>query len=957
MKKFWSTLIISMVIAFPIFAQLTPSDSTITGTITGNPVLNKNKVYLLKGFVYVDSLASITIPAGTLVLGEKSTQGSLIIKRGGKIFANGTAQEPVIFTSQQPAGLRARGDWGGVVICGAAPNNQGNFLVEGNIAVYAGGNNAHDNSGVMRYCRIEFPGIAYTPNNEINGLTLAAVGDATVIEHIQVSYSGDDSYEWFGGTVNCKWLIAYKGLDDDFDTDFGYSGKVQFAFSYRDPEIADVSKSESFESDNDGSGSLNIPRTSVVFSNMTCIGPKRHSTDVSGSDFNDLFYYGVQIRRSSRMNLFNSVITGFDEGGIIFDGSTVLADTANFQFKNNTWAGNTNWVGVTSGSVTPYVNYLTSRGNVSLPEPNDVLFKAPFNSTSPVLIPQAGSQLLGTASFTDSKLQDPFFTAVTYRGAFSGDGNQRWDIGWANYDPQGIIYRNPDLVWSSIINLTDPNNFTVSVVIGRGVGATDGIDASFGEANLPPMPPSGVDLRLAVTGGTVSTDIRSSATTSSVITYTLQMQNAKTLNWDPNQLGAGKFTLHDPLGVIADLDMKSASSLDVTSHASMQILVDTKFNSTLVVGNQWNLISFPGIHPNSMSVDTLYRGRDLVTPVYQYTTSGYIPVTTLVPGQGYWMYHNGIKTYTWNGTVQSGVLYPKLNYAAKNNISLPSGWSIIGGYDYPADINFLRTMPEGKRSGLVFKYIPGGGYSSVGTLDPGLGHWVELSGAATLYVPGPFSGTLGKNPADELIKSDWGKIFITDAQGQHYTLYVANTPTDLKMFNLPPLPPAGLFDVRFGSQRFVEDLSNQQTIDMTGIVYPVKISVEGLNLKLEDVLNGSVIKTLVKDGSSYTITNENVNVLKITSEQVVPTEYSLEQNYPNPFNPSTTIKFSIPEAGFVRLTIYNALGQKVTELVNSNLDAGKHSYNWDASGVASGLYFYELNTNNFNSVKKMMLMK
>ncbi len=970
MKKFWSIMFLMAAIALPSFAQLTPSDSTISGHITTNPVLDKNKTYLLQGFVYVDSLASLTIPAGTLILGETSTQGSLIIKRGGKLFANGTATEPIVFTSQQPAGSRSRGDWGGIVICGSASNNRpgGDFLVEGNIAVNAGGGltpNDADNSGILRYVRIEFPGIPFTPNNEINGLTLAAVGNGTVIEHIQVSYSGDDGYEFFGGTVNCKYLIAYNTYDDDFDTDFGYTGKIQFGVVYRDPNLADVSNSEAFETDNDGSGTTAAPRTEPVLSNITAIGPKRVSTDVSGTNFNALFFHGIHHRRSSRHNLFNSVVTGFDEGGIFLDGATVQGDTANFSYRNNTFAG-------VSTLITPttYNAWFTSYGNNSFTEPNDILLKAPFNQTSPVLIPQPGSPLLGTASFTGNKISDAFFTVVTYRGAFSGNGAERWDIGWANYDPQGITYKNANISWTSLINLTSGNGATKSVIIGRGNGATDGVDASFGEADLPAVPPAGVvDLRSDIPTGseTVAIDIRSNATTSSLITYTLLIQagspsgSAQVLNWDPNGLGAGQFTLKDGVGggVFTDKNMKTVSSQVVTGLTSVIIEVNTKFSQTLVVGTDWNLVSFPGFHPNSMHKDTLYRRRDLTTNVFKYATStGYVGVTDLVPGEGYWMFHtSGSGTYNWNGTVQSGVLYPQLNYAPRKAYLAEAGWSMIGGYEYNADVNFIRTMPENKKTGLVFKYVPGSGYVSTSTLAPGLGHWVELTGAAYIYIPGSFAGTLGKNPLDELLKEEWGKIVITDAAGQNYTLYAADASTDLSMFNLPPLPPAGIFDVRFGSQKFVENLSNAQTINLTGVVYPVTVRAEGMNLKLEDAINGSIIKASIQNGESFVIDNSSIGLLKVSSDNIAPTEFALEQNYPNPFNPSTTIKFSIPEVSNVRLTIYNALGQRVAELVNSTLEAGSYSFSWDASKVASGLYFYELNTNNFSSVKKMMLLK
>ena len=180
-------------------------------------------------------------------------------------------------TSAKAIGSRDRGDWGGLVLCGKATNNQGpSIQIEGfnNIAIDAtmafhGGFSNSDNSGNINYLRIEFGGYAFEPNKEINGLTLASVGDGTSIDHVQVSYSGDDAFEWFGGTVNCKHLIAYKTTDDDFDTDFGYRGGVQFGIGYKDSSYYDLSwnspsgssTSEGFESDNDASGSGRLPLT------------------------------------------------------------------------------------------------------------------------------------------------------------------------------------------------------------------------------------------------------------------------------------------------------------------------------------------------------------------------------------------------------------------------------------------------------------------------------------------------------------------------------------------------------------------------------------------------------------------------------------------------------------------------------------------------------------------------
>ena len=240
-----------------------PGKATVTvqGAITANTTWTKDKYYLIKGNVYVQSPAELTIEAGTIIYGDKVSKGALVINRGAKIHAVGTAAAPIVFTSSAPINYRNYGDWGGVVILGKAVNNQnatqtieGISGATGDDGKYGGTDDA-DNSGELQYARIEFAGIALSTDNELNGLTMGSVGSGTKIDHIQVSYSGDDSYEWFGGKVNAQYLIAYKGWDDDFDTDFGFTGNVQYAVSHRDPNIGDKSGSNGFESDNDGAGS------------------------------------------------------------------------------------------------------------------------------------------------------------------------------------------------------------------------------------------------------------------------------------------------------------------------------------------------------------------------------------------------------------------------------------------------------------------------------------------------------------------------------------------------------------------------------------------------------------------------------------------------------------------------------------------------------------------------------
>ena len=250
----------------------------VTGVITANTTWTADKIYKLKGFVRVgndptvtdvpakNSGPTLTIQPGTVIFGEKATKGTLIIQRGAKIIAEGTATSPIVFTSESAVGSKEPGDWGGLVICGRASNNQpgGVFELEGGYKAFSGGGTSPDNadnSGSLKYVRIEYAGVPVNPNQEVNSLTLGAVGSETKIEYVMCTYGLDDSFEWFGGTVNAKYLIAYKGLDDDFDVDFGFSGFVQFGLGVRGATLADQSGSNGFEVDNNGQGSDAVPFT------------------------------------------------------------------------------------------------------------------------------------------------------------------------------------------------------------------------------------------------------------------------------------------------------------------------------------------------------------------------------------------------------------------------------------------------------------------------------------------------------------------------------------------------------------------------------------------------------------------------------------------------------------------------------------------------------------------------
>jgi hypothetical protein len=359
------------------------------GDITSNTVWTADKVYLLDGWVYVKSGAVLTIEAGTIIRGSKANKGALIIEKDAKIIANGTASEPIVFTSNQDAGSRSYGDWGGVIILGNGQVNKTDPVIEGGPTSTYGGTNDADSSGILTYVRIEFPGIAFQPDKEINGLTFGGVGSKTLVDYVQVSFSGDDSYEWFGGAVNAKHLIAFRGWDDDFDTDYGFRGMVQFAVSLKDPSVADAgSGSNSFESDNDGTGTEATPITEPVFSNVSLFGPLSTLT----TSVNANHKRAMHLRRNTRLSIFNSVIAGYVTG-LLIDGTASQANATNgtLTIQNSVLAGCKDFFAADFDS-TFFLD--PARNNMKLATNNELGIADPFNLDAPDFLPVQTAYLL-----------------------------------------------------------------------------------------------------------------------------------------------------------------------------------------------------------------------------------------------------------------------------------------------------------------------------------------------------------------------------------------------------------------------------------------------------------------------------------------------------------------------------------------------------------------------------------
>ena len=472
---------VSSLVAIPVTVSVVPPKTIIDveGVIEGNVTWTKDKIYRLKGYVRVGEEAvsgtitkkgQLTIQAGTIIIGDKATKGTLIVQRESKLIAEGTAAEPIIFTSAEGIGSRSPGDWGGVVICGKAPNNlTGVAELEGGYKGFHGGTVADDNSGSLKYVRIEYAGIPLNPNQEINSLTMGSVGSGTKIEYIMASFGLDDSFEWFGGTVNCKYLVAYKGTDDDFDMDNGYSGTIQFGLGYRDGNLADVSGSNGFEIDNDAAGSNLAPFTSATLANFSIIGAKGKSSDYLDANFQN----GAQLRRNAKVKIYNTFITGYP-AGLYIDSQRGAAKTnaANGELivKNVVIAGTTGWgsTGFTSlnsglyGFGVPVVNeeqiartgsagtvatrpieigtvsasawFAAIAGNKTLTSTANTGISSALWSARPTLTLTAGASesLIGTALPTLAGT-----TATDFVGAFK---DSDWTAGWSEFNPNSIVY-------------------------------------------------------------------------------------------------------------------------------------------------------------------------------------------------------------------------------------------------------------------------------------------------------------------------------------------------------------------------------------------------------------------------------------------------------------------------------------------------------------------------------------
>jgi hypothetical protein len=415
---------------------------------------------------------------------------------------------------------------------------------------------------------------------------------------------------------------------------------------------------------------------------------------------------------------------------------------------------------------------------------------------------------------------------------------------------------------------------------------------------------------------------------------TLEAQELLNLSFKKLTNDTAKITFQDVnlfnsnnLGVIPTRIMEAK----IYPSSILSIIISTSAN--------WNMISVP-LSANSMSKDDLFPNA--VSDAYGFD-NGYQIYSTLINGKGYWLKFSNAENLNIMGhQVDNDTIYVK------------NGWNIIGIFEEDCTVNNINSYPLNIITSSFYGYEAG--YEVDTTLLPGKGYWVKVSQDGKLFknqeiVP------VQKEFYSPKIYESWAKLKIIDKNDTETILYLTDENLNYDLYELPPQPPIGISDIRFSTNRYVERLTdNSLVLLLSSVKYPIRIKVEGLNIKIKDFRSGILLNNTIRDGEYITINNQEINVLELNRLEI-PKHFELLQNFPNPFNPSTKIKFALPEKVKVTLSLYSILGEKIEELIDSDLDAGYHEIEFNASNLSSGIYFYKIETSNYSVVKKMILLK
>ncbi|MBT8380855.1 MAG: hypothetical protein KJO59_00705, partial [Ignavibacteria bacterium] len=313
--------------------------------------------------------------------------------------------------------------------------------------------------------------------------------------------------------------------------------------------------------------------------------------------------------------------------------------------------------------------------------------------------------------------------------------------------------------------------------------------------------------------------------------------------------------------IVADALHGASDHIPVYAHFSFNNQIPLTFQLTVSVVDDWNLVSVPGINPDGQLVETWWSAKNPEANVFKYS-NGYQIITSTTPGEGYWMKHLGANIYN------TGDEWPAGGIEKVSNTPIPAeaGWNLIGGYENTVLTSSLTTTPPGLISGPIYEYVDG--YFVATNLKPGYAYWVKLTSSGSINIPIPTQNKYNTELVVDHFREDWGRITITDATGKSFTLYAVDGEANLESYEMPPMPPTDVFDVRYESNRIAEELMSEfKAIQMTAIVHPITVKVENMDIRLQDE-TGKLVDANLKSGEDITISNAQVSKLMVTGDMV-----------------------------------------------------------------------------------------
>jgi hypothetical protein len=905
--------------------------------ITGNETWTG--VIKLDGWVFVDAGGTLTIEAGTIIRG---TSKSLVsVERGGKILAVGTVSKPIVFTSNQGAGFRAQSDWAGLVICGKGLNNNpgGEGIAEGGIDSPYGGTIADDNSGELKYVRIEFPGYEVATGKEINGLSLYAVGSKTKMDYIQISYSGDDAYEWFGGSVNAKHLISFRTEDDDFDTDNGFSGMVQYGVALRDPNIVDTDAANTFESDNDAAGSTTLPYTHGIFSNISAFGPAKTAADPATLLPMHAQGSAMRLRRSTQLQIFNAAFLGWGQGlRIESNNSQNSANADILTVQNSIIAGTraSNFVVDPNATVLNAAAmeawYLApTRKNQVLTTNADVKVTDPFNATNPNFLPLSDSPLLkssywnaGSTENEPVSIDNSFFDKVRYIGGF--DGNLNWTSLWANFDPQNAVY--PDAT-------TTKGNAQFSRAAGMHI---TGNETWSGVIKMDGWVFVDAGATLTISPGTIIRGTSKSLISVERGAKIMAVGTAeKPIVFTSNQ-GAGFRAQSDWAGIVI---CGKAYNNNPGNEGIAEGGIDSPYGGTIPDDNSGELkyvrIEFPGYE---VATGKEINGLSLYA-VGSKTKINFVQVS-----------YSGDDAYEWfGGSVSAKYLISFKteddDFDTDNGFSGMVQFGLIQRDPVIVDTDAANAFEsDNDAAGSTAEPFTRGIFSNITAFGPS----ATATSPATL-LPKHAEGAamrIRRNSRLQIFNTlfmGWGQGLRLESDGSQNSanadlLTVQNcTIAGTRAADFIQDPNSTVMTAASMEAWFKAPARRNKLYDTNDeVVIPNAFNYEAWNFQ-------PISRSLVFDISYWVptavspVSNSNENNLT---------------NYPNPFNGSTTIELQLENNSYVRVFVLDMAGRMVSNLQEGNLTEGKHRFEFDGSALPKGLYVAKVLTNNSQKAIKML---